>query len=215
MKIKRLLSNKLLLSISFLLIICSLAFDLSYNHVLASGSAGGNPISASELTDEVINNSNCPETIKNHARKVASGGGAIGTGEGTFIVARRGNDNIVMSCPGANDIEKLGIRLVVVLQSLLGLVLIFAIIKNVVGMGVAAANSDEEKYQASLKGMITSIVYTVLAIAAYSIVIFVLMVMGVGTAKQNGQWNIICQHRLVFDITFEGEDIPGDDQGCF
>lgn len=212
MKIKSLVKSKMII-----LLLCYVLTSVLSIGFATKTNASTPPLDASELTENVINSSNCPESIKNYARKLANQGGAINNADGTFIVARRGNENLVMTCPGATDIEKLGIRLIVILQSLLGLVLAFSLGKNAVAMATAASSGNEEKYQASLKGVVNSIVYSVGALAAYSILIFILMVMGFGTAKPDGQWNIICQQRLVFEITFpgDGSDVPGDDRGCF
>lgn len=210
---------------TFLLLIVLLIFILFPSTVFAQQNRTGgsynntSPISVNEqaLVDS-LKNSSCPDFIKNfYLEQDSSGNYKLQDGvkiglHGTLIYGYNLDSNgqktkpIALSCASAGTLEKLVVRLIMVLFSIIGLVLAYAIGKAAIMM--ITSMGDSEKFQEAVKGLVNAIMYTVGFLFFYTIFVFVAVgVLGVGQIKQeNGaryEYNLFCQNRIIFNLTFD------------
>lgn len=167
------------------------------------------PTTVQNIANQIANSS-CPDPIKNI---LIDNSGAVPrprTGvtfylNGTFIVAKDGNNQAVsLTCANANSLQKLIIRGVMILYTLIGLALAFGVGKSAIGMMTALG--DAEKFQTNAKGLGVSIGATVGVLFSYTILIFVVVgVMGFGRVNPDKpEYNLFCNNTIVFNLAFDG-----------
>ena len=154
---------------------------------------------ATALEDE---NNSCPEPIKQRYLDIINSGGEL-YADGTTIVAFQGDQAVVMNCANASALNKIVIRGIMVLFSLLGLALAFAVGRSAIMMVSSFGNS--ELFETGVKGLVTAIMYTVGVIFFYTIFIFVAVdVMGIGqTTGKRKEFNLFCSNQIIVNITFD------------
>lgn len=165
---------------------------------------------------DALANSECPDVIKNtYLIKNSAGQYELQEGvnvalKGSLIYGYNLDSNgrpanpILISCASATTIEKLIVRLIMLLFSIVGLVLAFAIGKSSVKMITSMGNP--EKFKEAVKGFVNPIIYTFGLLFAYTILVFVLVgVMGFGVVKNENrkEYNLFCQQRIIFNLTFD------------
>jgi len=203
------LKNGLKNSINKLFILIFSSIFIVGGFILGSNAKAADPGDTLTAEDiQAIQDSNCPQSIKNLLNDANLVGGfddfQPSDVSGTFIQGRDENGKIIIKCATAGDAEKIFIRLIVLVITLVGGVFAFAIGKSAVLMILAFEN--QESFQEALKSLQTSIGYTIGVFFSYIIVVFILTgVLGLGTNK-NHEWNVICGNRIVFQITFGDGD---------
>lgn len=171
---------------------------------LGFGASAVNTINGTEVS-RIENESNCPDSIINYAKELqANGSLGISDLEGSFIVGRDKGGNLVIYCPVASDFEQIIVRGIVFLVGAAGgLVWFFALGKA--GFLIMTAGTDGEKSKKGKKSLVTVIMYGVGGVFAYVLLIFFIVgSLGVGTSRAS-EWNIICQQRIVFYLTFTND----------
>lgn len=122
---------------------------------------------------------------------------------GPYIVTTDDNGApLALTCANAASLEKIIIRGFMVIFSLYGLVLAFAIIRAGILMMTSFANSDQ--FEAGLKSFITAVIYTIAGLFGYTIFVFIAVgVIGVGVNANKPEYNLFCQNRIIFNLTFD------------
>jgi hypothetical protein len=124
--------------------------------------------------------------------------------DGTYVVGKDNNGQpIFLSCadPGS-ALEKLGIRLITLITSVVGLVFGFSVSKSAIVMMISGANA--EQFQAAVGGLKTGIFGVVGVLLSYQIIIFILVGF-VGFGAQGSKYNVICNNQLVFQLVFSDD----------
>jgi hypothetical protein len=190
----------------FILFISSIA---TFNIV---SSAGAPQISNAEL-QRLVDESDCPEGVKRTFTQTIQKNdfselSADEVFSGTYYLAKDQSTGeiISISCSSAKKIQAVIIRIFVIIIMLVGLVLAFSIGKAAVMM--ITAFDDQEKFQTAVKSLTTSIAAVVGVFFSYIVIVFVVVgLLGVGRNSSRPEWNIFCQNRIVFTLTFtSGED---------
>jgi hypothetical protein len=195
----------------FILVLLSVSFiTVLPENVKAAPAVTGAPANTAELAT-IVANSDCPEAIKQAFLDIQSQnnfGTLPDVYSGTYFIARdESTGQIVgLTCSSAKKIQAMIIRIFVIIMSLVGFVLSFAIGKSAVLM--ITAFDDQEKFQAAIKSLTTAIGATVGVFFSYIIIVFIFVgLLGVGRNAANPEWSVFCQNRIVFSITFaRGED---------
>ncbi len=178
----------------------------STNAVVVGADSNGQSSQATPAQIEaILNVSDCPETLKNTFAGLVASGVDIKSLTGTYYVAtdEATGEIIGLTCGSTAKFQKLIIRLFVIIISLVGFVLAFGIGRSAIMM--ITAFDDQEKFQAAVKSLTTSISAIVGVFFGYILLVFLLVgVLGIGTTTgANKEWNIFCQNRIVFSLTFE------------
>ena len=196
MQLKRFNRKLAKTSIIFITILCFMFFLFS-----SKTSAAGRALTQEEKQSLVENElKDCPEQIK--SQLLNNDGGEVSV-EGTYVLSydADGNPQTYTGCSSIHDIEKLVLKVFTILNMIIGLVLTFAMARG--GIMMMAANADPEKFETAVSSLKTSIGATVGTFFAYLLIIFILTgVLGIGTNDDKPEYNIICQQRLVFSLTF-------------
>lgn len=158
-----------------------------------------------------MKNSTCPDPIKN---LVLDPSGNLRPGvtfyfQGTFIVAQQqpiaggAQTPVALTCASANNLQKIIIRFVMIIFAILGLVLAISIAKS--SIGIMTAFDDSDKFQTNLQGLIKESLYTVAALFAYPMLVFIAVgVLGVGqTNPTRPEYNLFCQNQIIFNLAFD------------
>ena len=188
-------------------------FFLSFNSVHAQATQSANltptdPKDVAAVTQQIANSS-CPDPIKNLLIDMSKNPPVARSGvtfylNGTFVVAKDANGQAVgLSCANANALQKLVVRFVMILFSLVGLAFAWGAGKSAVGM--ITSMGETEKFQESVKGFVNSIVYTIGLIFFYTVLVFVVVgVLGFGRVNTTRpEYNLFCQNRIVFNLAFD------------
>lgn len=150
-------------------------------------------------------NNSCPEPIKQRYLDILDTSGGELYVQGTSIVAYDNGSPVVMTCASASTFNKLVIRGIMILFSLVGLALAFAVGRAAFLMITSFANSDQ--WETGLKSLIISVMYTVGLIFFYTIFIFVAVdVLGIGVIRDPStpkEFNLFCSNRIIINITFD------------
>lgn len=188
-------------------------FFLNFNtaHAQANTSANLQPTDPNTVQSiaNQIANSSCPDPIKNLLIDNSGATPKVRNNvtfylNGTFIVAKDANGQSVgLSCANANALQKLAIRGVMILFTIVGLALAWGAGKSAVGMMTALGDTD--KFQENVKGFTNAIVYTVGLIFFYTVLVFVIVgVFGFGRVNNNRpEYNLFCQNRIIFNLAFD------------
>ncbi|BDQ05080.1 MAG: hypothetical protein KatS3mg084_0598 [Candidatus Dojkabacteria bacterium] len=169
-----------------------------------------------------IYNSGCPDVIKNIYITLDGYGnptlrpevsvGVNGSVVYGYQLDSAGNpiNPVVISCASASTLQKIIVRIVMILYAIVGLVLAFSIGKAAVLIMTAGDNTD--KRQTAVKGLVASIVSTFGFLFAYPVLVFFLVgVLGFGVANtERKEYNFICQNTIVFNLTFDRNDPCGE-----
>lgn len=211
----------LLVIIKFLTIIIFSAFSvmqLTTSNVHAQPCPGGGldcdsttVLTSSDIAELKKRIANCPESIKgilDQTTVMDSNGNPIPIkeidGTTTFIsgIDSETKQVIYNSCPGVSDIEVLVVRVIVILISIVGAVLAFAIGKAAVTM--IASSNDQKVFEEGAHSIRVSISATVGVMAFYIALVFVLTgPLGLGSDGKGGTYNIICQNQIVFSLVLD------------
>jgi hypothetical protein len=116
---------------------------------------------------------------------------------------------IYAECPNPRQAsERIIASLVVYLIMIIGLVLTFSIAKSAILMVTAFDN--QEQFQTAVKSLVTSVTAVVGVFFSYIIVVFIMVgLLGVGYGGQKNEWDLVCQHRIMFTLTFGNGDGTG------
>ena len=171
----------------------SITKALTYQDLKASG------ITRDELEQSL---DKCPETLKSSILKEFDDttSGRTYHLDGTLVQSvENGKAVITADCNSIEDVEKLFLRIYGMIISIVGLVFMFAIGKGAVLMMSAGESSEDfEKGTTAFKN---AVIYFVGYFFSYIfITFFIVGVLGLGTST-NGKFNLLCQNRIVFDIT--------------
>ncbi len=172
---------------------------------------GATDTCASQADINAIVQSRCPQAVLQNAIHLGEDNSYFVEGEGTYIVGKDETTGqyITLKCNQLSDLETFALKAVVILTSIVGLVLMFSVGKSAIL--IMLAFGDAEKLQAQIKSIITALVATVGVFIGYLVLVFVLVgFFGVGTSK-NHEWNVICQNRIMFNLTFSDSNVvePG------
>lgn len=186
---------------------------ITQGNAFGGGSSSGGDWDTSDITAEDqemrrrIENSSCPLPVKQY---ILDDEATSFTLEGTYIVARTSDGTpVYLTCASASFIETLVIRLFVLLFSLVGLALVFAIIRGSVLM--MTSMGDAEKFQEGVKSIVVSISAVVGVLAFYTIFVFVAVdVLRIGKATERTEFNLFCGNKIIFDLTFERQTTAND-----
>lgn len=197
-------SKKKHFAVGFFLFIFSLIF-LPFLSV----HAGSNPDPAT--LNRLVQESDCPDMIKNTFAEISAKSTDVSVFTGTYYTARDVNTGEIfgISCSNAMKIQKILIRFVVILISLVGAILAFALGKSAILMITSFA--DPEKFQKAVASLRTAIIATIAVFFSYLTIVFIFVgLLGVGrvNGSSHPEWNVFCQNRIVFTITFTQGDDP-------
>jgi hypothetical protein len=169
-----------------------------------------------------IANSGCPDVIKNMYITLDGWGnptlrpevavGVHGSVVYGYQLDNSGNPTspVVISCASASNLQKIIVRIIMILYAIVGLVLAFSIGKAAVLIMTAGDNTDQR--QTAVKGLVASIVSTFGFLFAYPVLVFFLVgVLGFGVPDtERKEYNFICQNTIVFNLTFDRNDPCGE-----
>lgn len=145
----------------------------------------------------------CPEVIQKRLLDEQKDGTRIYYTEGSVVMAKdpvTGRPTELVSCASLKDTEKLFVRLYSVVVSIVGLAFSFGAGKSAIMM--MAAGTDSEVFENGAKSLKVSLGSLLGFFFIYIALTFILTgVLGVGTNK-SGEWNLLCQQKIVFDLTF-------------
>ncbi len=148
---------------------------------------------------EQVQNSDCPDVIKNYISNLRGKNVSI-TFAGKVVIDQMGERTIDLSCLGPNAIESIVIRLTSFIYIILGIITAFGIGKSTILIMTSSDNAEQK--EKGWKGIINSVLYILLGIFSYFIITFIIVgVFGLGNNGRPEQ-NILCQQQIVFDITF-------------
>ena len=179
----------------------------AFSSVLAPVHADASTVTVADI-NSVLANSDCPEIIKSTFVDIVQSGATPDNLKGTYYVAYNDSSNeiIGLSCSSAAKIESMVIRIFVVIMSIVGLVFAYSIARSAILL--ITAFDDEEKFKAGIKGLQTGIIATVAIFFSYITLVFVLVgVLGLGNNRKS-EWDIFCQNKIVFSVTFESGVSP-------
>ncbi len=169
-----------------------------------------------------IYNSDCPDVIKNMYITLDDYGnptlrpevsvGVNGSVVYGYQLDSSGNPTnpVVISCASASTLQKIIVRIVMMIYAIVGLVLAFAVGKAAILLITVGDNGEQR--QSAVRGLITSIIATIGLLFAYPLLVFLLVgVLGFGVANtERKEYNFICQNTIVFNLTFDRNDPCGE-----
>lgn len=159
---------------------------------------------------------NCPDSVQRQFKEIVPDTiTSISDLYGTYVVAVDTTQSpgskeyyITLSCASPSQWEKYPTLFIVLLTGLLVTIFLFSAVKSLVLM--AWNKTNDEKYKENFKGLVSSLLYTAGAFASYTIIVFFLVgFVGLGTGGKK-EWDIICQQRIVFTLTFTQGVSPCD-----
>lgn len=203
-KTKRKYLNLLIICIAFFLIFiyASSFVTASDSDTTDSDTTVKNP-SVRLALERVIEDENCSPIEKKQASDLLKSNPKTDV-SGTFVIAKNRDQKITIVCNSPFEIEKIAIGSIALIQSLIGIVLLIGLGRTVFHMLLNAENPDE--FKKGYYGIVNSIIFTVVNLMSYLIIIYVMMAMGIGTSKEGGQYNLVCQQQLVFQVFFAEPD---------
>jgi hypothetical protein len=189
------------------IILIFLFVGASVQTIRAQDTQYGEPLTSAErqqLRASLLDpNNSCPEQFRRFYLDLLEQNPEI-YARGSIIVAYDQDNAIMFTCADASNIQKIVIRVFMIIYTIIGLVLAFAVVRSAILMTTAFGNS--EQFENGYKSLFTSIAYTVILIFSYMIFVFVAVgVLGVGTSTRN-EYNLFCQNRIVLNLTFDDSE---------
>lgn len=161
---------------------------------------------------KIVNDPNCPEQDRIFAYELLNSPNinSATSLKGTFAISKDGTTGEITSvhCNSKEAYEDVIIGAIFLLQSLVGVVFMIGMARVAIHMGLNADNKEE--FAKGIQSIVRLVTYLIINFISYMAIVFGFMSFGVGTSNPNGQYNVVCQQRLVFQIFFSEETPSGD-----
>jgi hypothetical protein len=184
-----------------------LPFFLSVNNAAQAQSKNLRPASTAEskAVAAKIAASNCPDPIKS---LILDSKGNLRPGyefylDGSFVVAKDSNKQpIALTCANASNLQKIAVRVILMIFALAGAALAFGVGKATIFMMVSRESKD---FGEAVMGLVRAVLYTLGLFLFYLVLVFIIIgVFGFGRENPDRpEYNLFCQQQIIYNITFD------------